>query len=75
MKKVKSQTRYCELLVGTRDEADWGSQGTGGGGRYYRRCSVDGDGTVRAWDEVAGHYSRHHDLTPAQILSVRNLAK
>lgn len=32
---------------------------------------VDDDGTVRVWDSVAGHYTRCHSLTPAQIRSAQ----
>lgn len=35
------------------------------------RATVDTDGTVRVWDSVAGHYTRCHSLTTAQIASVR----
>jgi hypothetical protein len=35
------------------------------------RAQVDTDGTVRDWDSVAGHYTRCHSLTPAQITSAQ----
>lgn len=35
---------------------------------------VDADGTVRVWDSVAGHYTRCHNLTPAQVAGARRRA-
>lgn len=35
------------------------------------RAQVDTDGTVRVWDSVAGHYTRCHSLTAAQIASAQ----
>lgn len=35
------------------------------------RAHVDADGTVRVWDSVAGHYTRCHSLTPAQVASAQ----
>jgi hypothetical protein len=35
------------------------------------RAIVDADGTVRVWDDVAGHYTRCHALTAGQVRSAR----
>lgn len=35
------------------------------------RAQVDTDGAVRVWDSIAGHYTRCHSLTPAQIASAQ----
>lgn len=43
-------------------------------GVYRRRCLVDATGTVRAWDEQAGHYSVAHELTDEQIAEAVRLA-
>ena len=36
---------------------------------------VEPDGTVLVWDDIAGHYSRHHRLTAAQVRYVRARAR
>ena len=40
-----------------------------------RRFRVDEDGGVGAWDDVAGHYTTLHSLTPHQIGAIRRLAR
>ena len=35
---------------------------------------VDSDGTVRAWDSVAGHYTIHHGMTKREESRIRNMA-
>jgi hypothetical protein len=40
---------------------------------YAARVEPDGD--VLVWDRVAGHYSRHHQLTEAQVRYVRARAR
>jgi hypothetical protein len=35
------------------------------------RASVDADGTVRVYDDLAGHYTTVHALTAAQIRYIR----
>ena len=42
------------------------------GGRSYR---VDRDGYVLAWDDVAGHYTVCHSLTPSLASRIRNRAR
>lgn len=32
---------------------------------------VEGDGDVLVWDDVAGHYTRCHSLTPSQAARIR----
>lgn len=36
---------------------------------------VDSDGTVRAWDSVAGHYTIHHGMTKREESRIRNMAR
>jgi hypothetical protein len=36
---------------------------------------VDADGTVRVYDDVAGHYTACHALGPHAIRRIRRLAK
>jgi hypothetical protein len=43
------------------------------GGLTCRRFSVL-DGVVKAWDDVAGHYTVCHSLTPRQSAYLRRLA-
>jgi hypothetical protein len=43
------------------------------GGRGYK-AAVDADGTVRVWDDVAGHFTLCHNLTERQVAHVRRLA-
>ena len=66
-----SNARHVSLPVETRAEADWGA---GDPMRSYRDVLVDDDGTVRVWDDVAGHYTLWHRLTEAQIAEARRLA-
>lgn len=50
----------------SRARADWGVDRTA-----LRRTLVSADGTVRAWDDIAQHYSLAHDLTDGEIAEVR----
>ena len=36
---------------------------------------VESDGAVLVWDDIAGHYSRHHRMTAAQVRYVRGRAR
>lgn len=36
---------------------------------------VHADGTASCWDDIAGCYTRRHDLTPRQIAAARELAR
>lgn len=36
---------------------------------------IDGYGTVRVWDEVAGHYTTCHSMSKAQERRIRKLAE
>lgn len=40
----------------------------------WHRFSVDEDGTVRIWDDVAGHYVESSDITPATERRIRSMA-
>ena len=57
-----------------KGESDWGVSDVTGRWGYYRSVMVEGDGTVRAYDELAEHYSIHHDLSPSQVETARSLA-
>lgn len=48
----------------------WKSEGV-----RENKILVDGDGDVRVWDEIAGHYSFYHSLSPAQIRRLRRIAR
>lgn len=39
------------------------------------RFLVDADGTVRVWDDIAGHYTLCHALSPAAERRIRRLAR
>ena len=39
------------------------------------RCSVEADGTVRVYDDVAGHYTRCHSLSARDLGRVRAAAR
>ena len=43
-------------------------------GTTTRRFMVEADGTVRAYDAVAGHYTTCHSLRPGQLRYLRSLA-
>ena len=45
-----------------------------GEGVREHRLAVDGDGTVRVWDSVAGHYTLCHSLSGAAIARAREIA-
>lgn len=38
------------------------------------RAMIDADGTVRIYDDVAGHYTLRHGLTARQVARIRRLA-
>jgi len=40
-------------------------------GEKCNRFEIDEDGTIRAWDEVAGHYTTCHSLTKRQEGMIR----
>jgi hypothetical protein len=44
-----------------------------GQGRREHKLSVSPDGTVRVWDDVAGHYTTCHSLSAATQSRVRKL--
>lgn len=62
-----------DLPVKSRSEA---SDGVSDGRRwsYTLRCMVETDGTVRAWDDAAGHYTTCHSLTQEQVATARRMA-
>lgn len=33
------------------------------------------DGSIRAWDDVAGHYTRLHSLSTTQLKRIRRLSR
>jgi len=41
---------------------------------HLRAVLVEPDGSVLAWSDLAGHYTRRHDLTDAQTAEARRLA-
>ena len=43
-------------------------------GLRYRLALVQPDGEVKAWDAIAGYYTWHHDMTPAEMDQARKLA-
>jgi hypothetical protein len=46
------------------------------GGRLETlRITVDADGSVRVWDDIAGHYTRRHSLSVRSQTRARNLAR
>ena len=63
-----------DLPVRSRQEADEGYR-DGHGWHLWLRCLVDPDGSVWAWDRIAGHYTRTHDLTDEQIQQARQMAE
>lgn len=42
--------------------------------RGIYQATVDSDGTVRVWDDIAGHFTINHSLTPRQIARARREA-
>ena len=53
-----------------RERATWGH-----GDGALVDCLVDSDGTVRAYDEIAGHYTLHHSLPAEVVAEARRLAE
>lgn len=39
------------------------------------RATVEGDGTVRVYDSVAGHYTTCHSLSASALRRIRRLAR
>ena len=58
-------------IVCDRAAADWG---VGDPMSHYRSVAVDDDGSVLARNELDGCYSRHHELTDAQVAEAQRLA-
>lgn len=56
-------TKYITVRSGRAFSCD--APGTG------YRASVDDNGTVRVYDDLAGHYTTVHALTAAQIRYIR----
>lgn len=48
---------------------------TFGSSGYTSRFSVADDGTVSAWDAIAGHYTLCHSLSAHQQVAIRRLAR
>ena len=46
-----------------------------GQSRRTHKLSVSPDGTVRVWDDVAGHYTTCHCMSPATQSRIRKLAR
>jgi hypothetical protein len=46
-----------------------------GGKVAMQACQVSDDGTVRVWDDVAGHYTTCHILSDADLRRARQLAE
>ena len=46
-----------------------------GQSRRNHKLSVSPDGTVRVWDDVAGHYTSCHCMSDADLSRVRKLAQ
>lgn len=40
-----------------------------------RKCMVDEDGSILVWDNIAGHYTRCHRLSPRTERRIARLAK
>jgi hypothetical protein len=59
----KQMTQYLTVRSGRAFSCD--APGTG------YRASVDANGTVRVYDDLAGHYTTVHALTVAQIRYIR----
>jgi len=45
-----------------------------GEGRRNKKAIVSGDGSVRVWDSVAGHYTSCHALTEKVVNRIRKQA-
>lgn len=69
----KSDTKYVSLPVNSKSEANEGYE-LNGKWHWVRLCSVDSDGTVRVFDEVADHYTTIHSLSDDQVKKARELA-
>jgi hypothetical protein len=62
-----------EVLLRARARCFRGSNGGSGILGTYR-FTVDPSGTVRVYDDVAGHYTTLHGMTKKEESRVRNLA-
>ena len=65
--------RFIELPVNSQSEATEGYE-INGVWHWVRLCAVESDGSVLAFDEISGHYSRIHSLTDDQQSAARSLA-
>jgi hypothetical protein len=73
---TKSVTVNLQLPT-TRGRADWGASYDYGDGEThvaYRSCAVGADGSISVYDEIADAYTIHHDLTDAEIETLREMA-
>ncbi len=71
--RARATSDICLSVPTARQRADGGCN-HGAGMRYWRDVCVESDGDVLARDSVSGHYTRHHDLTDAEVAEARRLA-
>ena len=65
--------RFVELPVAHKGQATFGYK-CNGQWTHVRDVVVESDGGVLAYDDIAGHYTRCHDLTEPEIEQARRLA-
>ncbi|HEX5444057.1 MAG TPA: hypothetical protein VFW87_09525 [Pirellulales bacterium] len=63
-----TSTRTTDRIVTARAKV-WSGRGV-----TRERFSVAPNGTVRAWDSVAGHYTTCHSMSDAAMARIRKLA-
>jgi hypothetical protein len=72
--ETNTATTTQEINVKTRARCFRGANGGAGILGTYK-FAIEGDGTVRVYDDVAKHYTLHHGMTPREESRVRNLAR
>lgn len=64
---MKSETNTIEITARAKAFSSEGVR--------EHKFSVSGDGTVRVWDSVAGHYTTCHSMSPSTQARIRKLAR
>lgn len=75
-KAIKPPTRKKQNMKNTTTiEIEANVKAFTGQGRRRHKLSISPEGTVRVWDDVAGHYTTCHSMSAATQSRIRKLAQ
>jgi len=69
--KMDSVTKYAEDAT----QMEFRGKVFSGQGVQIADVRVDEDGTVRVWDDVAGHWTTCHSISARNLRAIRRAAK